>query len=1095
MELQNKYKERLSEGLYIPSIEACWLYKFNKEMNDYIVDGKYLDKLLKGKLDFSFELLKDDDLINNIEIREFEGKLYSLDIVNVKFKKKYKGKYEEKTTKELRDWSYEKGFTFNGKLMSNWKRSSGKARVGQNLFLIDSIKDKCLDWARMGLKFEEKVDIGAIRAYESLPLSSIIGTIEINPKNILVIDDFESKFDWKMSKTWLEDGELKTETVITEESNSIWDGQGLLSNKIFEANEFIRGKGVALLRNRYMKCAGFCCCIEKFFKDYCEENSLDYNTFEVEDMYNNKIKVKDIMLITTPSAIKLCKYNNDKAIKESGFTGEGAWLKYWKKNCGNTFGVCKTEKSSHHCIEDEKGNIVTYRNVLSYQMVNTIPFKKDELKELVSPEIEYVNRLKNDLDFFLREINQLKDKSEEIDLEINEEEDDYTENNIEFGSNIDVAGAFIEMAKTNPEFTNTQVFKDYRRNFINSYVGNLRKGKIRVEGTDYCVACGNPFEMLMATVGKFYGKSLTLKENELYCSRFKDGEDVIGFRNPSINSGNIGIQVNKFSCEIHKYMNDVPNIVYLNSIEYPILSTYQGEDYDIDSNLLTNNKTIVAACKRIDKDEFSIPVNRIKNSGKNDRELTAKNMSDVDHIISQNYIGSVINLSQELNSKLNDAIYNNSLQIKEITDLYQMTSRLSSISQCEIDKAKKQFEELDVPSELGKMKSDMELVDNLEIRSLNNQIKKLKDKLKSVKKDVMSYRSLERKYYNREIRHIKEVLRINSLEPLEQDKIKELNDRVEELKHQLLNIAKDDIEQQKVLKKEMLKINKILRENQIQKLMDEKVSELTNELEIYDKVIEFIGLERQREIEEISERIAIKYKELSSCDSRRIKPLFFKYIGDNEAIKQRKSTNKKHKKALDDAAIEQFAKDNNIEVTEVNIKDKKLISLLKENEKIQKEWEDLVYRKLDTPMDWLQEEMNAVKTKNPVGSVQVIQLVKKNKHKANQEVVDYIVKNIKNSDKKIKAYRLDGDLSSKDKLDKIRSAKKDVVNNIKYMNPNKANMFGIMKECFNKVKKNGKVDKKTGIESISLEILFMAYGTGLLDMFCKWGDSKLKNAS
>ena len=37
-------------------------------------------------------------------------------------------------------------------------------------------------------------DLAAYEAYIALTLSSIIDTIEINPENILVVDDFESVF-------------------------------------------------------------------------------------------------------------------------------------------------------------------------------------------------------------------------------------------------------------------------------------------------------------------------------------------------------------------------------------------------------------------------------------------------------------------------------------------------------------------------------------------------------------------------------------------------------------------------------------------------------------------------------------------------------------------------------------------------------------------------------------------------------------------------------------------------------------------------------------------------------------------------------------
>ncbi|MBW9170758.1 hypothetical protein K2F43_06000 [Clostridium estertheticum] len=911
----------ITEGIYIPNIESCWLYGENKETGNYEAKEEFLSKLLNGKLDYSFELVKNTEQLAGIEIKKFEGKLYTLDIINVKYTRKYTRNDEEMTTKDLKDWTYIDGFKFNGRLMTNWKRSGGKAREGENLFILDSIAKKAIDWARMDLKFKGAVSIAGVRAYESLPLSSIIGCIEINPLHILCINDYKSEFYWDMSKTWLEDKELHTETVSVKESNSIWDGEGLLTDKIFSDNELIKGHGVALLRNRFMKCAGFCCYMEKYYRKYCGDNGLDYEIYEVADMYGNMIKVKDIELITTPSAIKLSKYN-EEVLKVDGYEGDGAWLQYWKDNCGETFGVCKTDKPSHF-----KDGL----NTLSYQMVNTIPFTKDELTNLVAPEIEYITKLKNDLNFFMQEVNQ--DIETDLDKDEDEAEDEDNDNDVEIGSNIDVTGAFVELVKNNPEFQKTQVFKDYRRNFISAYITKVRQGKIKIK-SDYCVACGNPIELLKATVGEFDGTS-ELIDNELYCSRFDGAEsnDVVGFRNPHINVGNIGQQVNHKVEDLVNYMECTSNIVFLNSIDYPILSTYQGEDFDIDSNLLTNDKIIVEACKRINTNATPIPFNDIKGEG-NDAELTGKNMSDIDMIIAQNYIGSVINFSQELNSLMNHKKYNGLATETELNELYQKTSRLSSISQCEIDKAKKQFQTLNVPQELAKMKVGLKLV--------------------------------------------------------------------------------------------------------------------------------------------------------SETDKRRIKPYFFKFIGDNASKKQRKDANKKHRKELDLPVIEAFCVDNGIDIKELDIKNKKLINQLKVNDNKQKLWElDGYDKELDTPMNWVQLEMDTVKNSKGVGKLQVIDLVKKNKHKADAETIDYVVSTIKNLDIKIKAYKLNADLSSKDKMEKIRFIKKELSKDIRNMKLTKANLFGVMQLSLNRVKKNKNVGKKSGIESIALEILFKVYGTGLLEMFIK----------
>lgn len=925
----------IKDGIYIPSIEACWLYKAKKENDNYKVDKKYLDKLLKGKLDFSFELIFDDELINNIEIKQYKGykktRYYTLDIVNVKFTKKYKRienkkVVDELTTKELRDWAYDEGFMFNSNKLVNFKRSSGKARIGDCLFLLEVINQDCLDWARMDLEFTDEVDIAGVRAYESLSLSSIIGFCKIKPENILVIDDYESVFDWELSKTWLENGKLKTDTVLTEERNSIWDGQGILSNKIFDKNKVLKGKSFGLLRNRLTKCAAFSCNLEQFFRDYYGD---EYETAEVKDIAGRSIKVKNIHFIMTPNSLKIAKFN-DEVLKKEGYEnlGEFAWLYYYLDHCGEWWGVCHVDEPSYLCKIDDKGNVVEYRNRMSYQHLNSISFTESEIKELIKPEIEYIERLKSDLNFFLEEAGN-GTESNYFDYNMPDEDDD---DEVGRWANIDVLNAFTELAKVNPDFANTQVFKDYRRNFIDAYKLRLRTGKIKVTGADYTVACGNPLEMLYSSVGAFKGQIIegSLEKNELYCSRFDgmaDGTDIIGFRNPHVNSGNIGKMKYKYVSDIKEYFNPSGSIVFLNSIDYPTLSLYQGEDFDSDENLLVVNPIIVQAVSRMDQKSNPIPVNGIKSTGSNKQEMTAQAMSDIDHIISQNYIGEVVNLSQEINSLINHN-KNNNIQFDE-EGLYNRTSRLSSLSCVEIDKAKRQFSELNIPAELQKMKNGLELID----------------------------------------------------------------------------------------------------------------------------------------------------------DGRRIKPYFFKYVGDNEAKKKRRQVEKAHRRELDRKTIKIYAKAKGINIKDVNRKDKELKAMLKLNNKVHKDWVNKGYKSYATPMDWINEELDKVKNSKKVGTIQVISLVKKNKNKPNMDVVDKVVDIIRELNFKIKGYRSDEELDYKDREEKINKAKTAAVKKIRAMKLTRANLYWVLRSCLNSVKNNGKVDKKNGLESIALEILFKVHGSNLMEMF------------
>ena len=98
------------------------------------------------------------------------------------------------TSSELREKFYTEGFTLNGNKYINFQRSSAKSRTGNNLFIQERLHGKelaqeMIEWQRLGIRFNGLTDVVSVRAYESLTSSSIINAIEINPNNILLIDD------------------------------------------------------------------------------------------------------------------------------------------------------------------------------------------------------------------------------------------------------------------------------------------------------------------------------------------------------------------------------------------------------------------------------------------------------------------------------------------------------------------------------------------------------------------------------------------------------------------------------------------------------------------------------------------------------------------------------------------------------------------------------------------------------------------------------------------------------------------------------------------------------------------------------------------
>ncbi len=250
-----------------------------------------------------------------------------------------------------------------------------------------------------------------------------------------------------------------------------------------------------------------------------------------------------------------------------------------------------------------------------------------------------------------------------------------------------------------------------------------------------------------------------------------------------------------------------------------------------------------------------------------------------------------------------------------------------------------------------------------------------------------------------------------------------------------------------------------------------------------------------------------KQIELGKLDTRRIKPYFFKFIGDNKVKKQRRIANRKHREEIDLPIVIDYCKQNNIQIIDIKdngkigydipkIKELKknnndLKKLLKVNDKIQEEWIAKMYDKnIDTPMNWLELELDTIKDADTTSTIQVIQLMKKSHKKANKKKVNEVIKIIKVLNTKIKDYRNNDDLVSIEKVKKIRQAKSEVCKKIKEMKLNKTNLCGVLINGLNSIKKNKKINRKTSIESILLEILFQTYGIGLLSLFKNGGDSK-----
>lgn len=613
---------------------------------------------LIAKLYSKIENLKDTRNEYRIKLLSFIGQIESeID------EEKWKGK----TNGELRQDLYQNGFVLNGVKYVVYKRSSAKSRIGECLFIKEKLYEQMIKWSRMGIEFrgrnDKVIDYPSLLAYESLVGSSLEHIIKIDPEKILIVDDVESKFTHKANiiKTG-SNGFLDSyagEAVI---KNSLFDGESLLDSSYFP-----HGKSMMLLRNHMFKSAAFSCNIQLFLRDHCPPD-VDYNNWEIPSMFKNvKIKAKDIQLIITPSSLKALKFSHLVGSEKS------MWL-HWKRvvsKDGSLFGVCKSEKESKRG-EDEFGNKLQQT---SYQMINSLPLLPDDIERLTRFEQAYIEKLKNDDEFFAESI-----LSNASDLNVNE--------------------MYYDLYKRNTNITKTEHFKSFRKSFIHKYVSHIKHGKVRLHG-DYLVMLGNPLEFLYHAIGKLNKESpqeITLKNNEVCTTMFQDGRTLSGFRNPHTSPNNVLRVTNRLNSSLLKYFNLSNNIVCVNAINFPLQDILSGADYDSDTVLLIDDPNLNKATAKV-YGKYNVCVNHVVSS-KREYQINSNSMAIIDNQLSnsQRFIGRVVNTGQLCMSRYWDLI-NKGKDESELANLMKKIDVVTVLSGICIDLAKKMFE-IDINKEI-----------------------------------------------------------------------------------------------------------------------------------------------------------------------------------------------------------------------------------------------------------------------------------------------------------------------------------------------------------------------------------------------------------
>ena len=573
-------------------------------------------------------------------------------------------------------------------------RSPGKAKQGSCMFIREELYDVARDYLYMGFKLpEENAPIVEIGAYSSLVASTIVGKVKINPKNILILNDVDSFFETKVVS--IETDEKKHCHAIPRDNykvkNSLFDGQALIDHNLFPT----WGDGYILLRQHMFKAAAFDCYLQQWFKDYYGD---DYETAAIKDMWGNEHKVTDIEMVTTDNATKWLKF---------GITYED-WCERTKQDNHNYFGIVKTAHQS------KLGN-VQYQ---SYQMVNALNI--DTLDDTLQCTKEYIYKLRNDREAFL----------------------DYLKKNSNFSNDFEV---LIALVNQDPDFFQSEYFKQRKKTIINTYIRNAKMGRI-INNGDNLTIVGSPYAMLLHTVGENPEEDSTFQNEEgciqCFTERFDDGEYLGEFRNPFNSRHNLGYLHNHYDERLKKYFNIGRNCIAVNMVKTDFQDRNNGSDQDSDSIYVTNEKGIVNHAKQCVIDYPTI-VNNIPNE-KNTYNNSLESFARVDNKLaaSQGNIGGSSNLAQICQS------YSYSFSDKKYKDY---TCILAVLAQNAIDSAKKSSV-VDLDVEIDLIRKNMDIPIN-GYPVFWKSIKYRNDKRNGLKMDRLTDKQIENRnsIYNEEI--------------------------------------------------------------------------------------------------------------------------------------------------------------------------------------------------------------------------------------------------------------------------------------------------------------------------------------------------------
>lgn len=602
-------------------------------------------------------------------------------------------------------------------------RSPGKAKEGECIFVRDSLYDVAIKYLTMDLHSKmpiENAKIVEMSAYQTLVTATAQAYIEIPMSQILILRDEKVKANVLAWSVEVQNGGcIVNRNAENEVSNTLWDGMGLIDEEIFP-NDM---DGFIYCRSHFFKACLFRGNLQHFFKDKLNLSDEQYEKYPVKDMFGNTLKLKDIKVVTTENAIKWLKFADimsDSAEESNKYKEAYKYYKRVMKDYGNLFAIVKSGHAS------KWGELQR----ASYQICNSLPIfgTKDNvnqaLMKIAQTSIDYCNNLKQDHVAFINYLRQ--------------EANDYNINNV-----------LIALDEYNDSFKDTKYFREKKTKIISKLKQKMMLGKLLQKG-DNLTICGNPIALLLKAIRKnpMEDHCFEAKKDVIQCytARFKDGENLAGFRSPHNSPNNIVYLKNTYPEELIKYFPNLgQNVIVINGIKTDVQARLNGQDLDSDQVYVTNQEQIVEAAK-VAYAKYPTIVNNIPLEGastyKNDLEYYALMDSKISS--AQMSIGYASNLAQMALNYYYDKYYRTNVKSPELEDIFVICSVLA---QCAIDSAKRIYS-VNINTELNKI-HDMECMKEY-CEEVNEENEEGEEEVRRVPKVPLFYAENQKSRGNKE---------------------------------------------------------------------------------------------------------------------------------------------------------------------------------------------------------------------------------------------------------------------------------------------------------------------------------------------------------